>query len=187
VEEELQNAEVAAFTRPLPYNDWSLSFLADYIVNTHHSYVSKSLPELRTYATKVAKVHGAHHPELIPVRQLVEDINEELTGHMVKEENILFPFIKQLEAAKSNGKKVEPSGFGTVENPINMMEHEHEAVGKNLEKIRVLTNNYALPEDACASYKLLFKMLEEFESDLFIHIHLENNILFPKALKLEKQ
>ena len=187
VEAELQSAEVAAFTRPLPYNDWSLSFLADYIVNTHHSYVSKSLPELRTYATKVAKVHGAHHPELIPVRQLVEDINEELTGHMVKEENILFPFIKQLEAAKSNGKKVEPSGFGTVENPINMMEHEHEAVGKNLEKIRVLTNNYALPEDACASYKLLFKMLEEFESDLFIHIHLENNILFPKALKLEKQ
>jgi regulator of cell morphogenesis and NO signaling len=92
-----------------------------------------------------------------------------------------------LEAAKSNGKKVEPAGFGTVENPINMMEHEHEAVGKNLEKIRVLTNNYALPDDACASYKLLFKMLEEFESDLFIHIHLENNILFPKALKLEKQ
>src|SRR6476661_4220132 len=178
VEEELQNAEVAAFTRPLPYNDWSLSFLSDYIVNTHHSYVRKALPELRTYAAKVAKVHGAHHPELVPVSQLVEDINEELTGHMVKEENILFPFIKQLEAAKSNGKKVEPAGFGTVENPINMMEHEHEAVGKNLEKIRVLTNNYALPDDACASYKLLFKMLEEFESDLFIHIHLENNILF---------
>jgi regulator of cell morphogenesis and NO signaling len=187
VEEELQNAEVAAYTRPLPYNDWSLSFLADYIVNTHHSYVTKSLPELRTYATKVAKVHGAHHPELIPVRQLVEDINEELTGHMVKEENILFPFIKQLEASKINGKNLEPAGFGTVQNPINMMEHEHEEVGKNLEKIRVLTNNYALPEDACASYKLLFKMLEEFESDLFIHIHLENNILFPKALKLEKQ
>ena len=187
VEEELQNAEVAAFTRPLPYNDWSLSFLADYIVNTHHSYVTKALPELRTYATKVAKVHGAHHPELIPVRQLVEDINEELTGHMVKEENILFPFIKQLEVAKSNGNSVDAAGFGTVQNPINMMEHEHEAVGKNLEKIRVLTHNYALPEDACASYKLLFKMLEEFESDLFIHIHLENNILFPKALKLEKQ
>jgi regulator of cell morphogenesis and NO signaling len=187
VEEELQNAEVAAFTRPLPYNEWSLSFLADYIVNTHHSYVTKTLPELKAYATKVAKVHGSHHPELVPVRQLVEDIDQELTEHMVKEESILFPFIKQLEASKSNGKKLEPAGFGTVQNPINMMEHEHEAVGKNLEKIRVLTNDYAIPEDACASYKLLFKMLEEFESDLFTHIHLENNILFPKALKLEKQ
>ncbi|HJW18085.1 MAG TPA: iron-sulfur cluster repair di-iron protein [Flavisolibacter sp.] len=187
VEEELQNAEVAAFTRPLPYNDWSLGFLADYIVNTHHSYVTKSLPELKAYAAKVAKVHGGHHPELVPVRQLVEDIDQELTEHMVKEENILFPFIKQLEASKNNGKNLEAAGFGTVQNPINMMEHEHEAVGKNLEKIRVLTNNYSIPEDACASYKLLFKMLEEFESDLFTHIHLENNILFPKALKLEKQ
>ncbi len=187
VEEELQKAEVAAVTRPLPYNDWSLGFLADYIVNTHHSYVTKTLPDLRAYATKVAKVHGGRHPELVAVRELVEDINAELTSHIVKEEQILFPFIKQLVEAKSNGKNLEPAGFGTVQNPINMMEHEHEEVGKNLEKIRVLTNNYAIPEDACASYKLLFKMLEEFESDLFIHIHLENNILFPKALKLEKQ
>jgi regulator of cell morphogenesis and NO signaling len=187
VEEELLHTEIAAVTRPLPYNDWSLDFLADYIVNTHHSYVTKSLPELRTYATKVAKVHGSHHPELIPVSHLVEDINQELTEHMVKEENVLFPFIKQLVAAKKNGVPMQQAGFGTVQNPINMMEHEHEEVGRNLEKIRTLTNNYALPEDACASYKLFFKMLEEFESDLFIHIHLENNILFPKALKLEKQ
>jgi regulator of cell morphogenesis and NO signaling len=187
VEEELRNAEVAAVTRPLPYNDWSLGFLADYIVNTHHSYVTKTLPELRAYATKVAKVHGRGHAELVAVRELVEEINAELTSHMVKEEQILFPFIKQLVEAKTNGKNMEPAGFGTVQNPINMMEHEHEEVGRNLEKIRVLTNNYAIPEDACASYRLLFKMLEEFESDLFIHIHLENNILFPKALKLEKQ
>jgi regulator of cell morphogenesis and NO signaling len=187
VEEELLHTEIAAVTRPLPYNDWSLDFLADYIVNTHHSYVTKSLPELRTYATKVAKVHGSHHPELISVSHLVEDINQELTEHMVKEENVLFPFIKQLVAAKKNGVPMQQAGFGTVQNPINMMEHEHEEVGRNLEKIRTLTNNYALPEDACASYKLFFKMLEEFESDLFIHIHLENNILFPKALKLEKQ
>ncbi len=187
VEEELRNAEVAAVTRPLPYNDWSLGFLADYIVNTHHSYVTKALPELRAYATKVAKVHGRGHAELVAVRELVEEINAELTSHMVKEEQILFPFIKQLVEAKTNGKNMEPAGFGTVQNPINMMEHEHEEVGRNLEKIRVLTNNYAIPEDACASYRLLFKMLEEFESDLFIHIHLENNILFPKALKLEKQ
>jgi regulator of cell morphogenesis and NO signaling len=187
VEEELLHTEIAAVTRPLPYNDWGLDFLADYIVNTHHSYVTKSLPELRTYATKVAKVHGSHHPELIPVSHLVEDINQELTEHMVKEENVLFPFIKQLVAAKKNGVPMQQAGFGTVQNPINNMEHEHEEVGRNLEKIRTLTNNYALPEDACASYKLFFKMLEEFESDLFIHIHLENNILFPKALKLEKQ
>lgn len=186
VEEELQKADKDPVIRPLPYNEWSLDFLSDYIVNTHHSYVKKTLPELRAYGAKVARVHGSHHPELIPVSNLIEEINEELTDHMLKEETVLFPFIKQLVASKTTNVPLL-AGFGTVQNPINMMEHEHEAVGKNLEKIRQLSNNYAIPQDACASYNLLYKMLEEFESDLFTHIHLENNILFPKSLKLEKE
>ena len=106
---------------------------------------------------------------------------------MLKEEKVLFPFIKDLVAADNNEKPVQTSHFGTVQNPINMMEMEHEMVGKNMEEIRVITNNYTLPEDACASYSLLFKMLDEFENDLHIHIHLENNILFPKALDIEKK
>lgn len=189
IEQELQQADklTATASRPLPYNEWSLALLADYIVNTHHSYVRQLLPEITTYAHKVAKVHGNQHPELIHINKLVQSINAELMGHLPKEEEILFPFIKQLEQAKASGQPLEKPHFGSVENPVRMMEAEHESAGQDLEQIRELSNNYALPEDACGSYKLLFKMLEEFESDLHIHIHLENNILFPKALQLEKE
>jgi regulator of cell morphogenesis and NO signaling len=185
VEQELQHTDKAPYPRPLPYSDWSLDFLADYIINTHHSYVKKVLPELRSYATKVARVHGNHHPELPAVLQLVEEVNAELTAHMIKEERVLFPYIREL--VKNNGQPSQGPSFGTVQNPISVMEMEHEMVGKNMEEIRMLTDNYSLPEDACASYSLLFQLLIEFENDLHIHIHLENNILFPKALTLEKQ
>ncbi len=105
---------------------------------------------------------------------------------MVKEETVLFPYIKQLVDSKKTGNHVQHGHFHTVKTPIDMMEHEHESVGKSLEKIRVITNNYSLPEDSCASYAYLFKTLDEFENDLHIHVHLENNILFPKALELER-
>ena len=188
VEQELQTADKNISTaRPLPYNDWSLDFLADYIVNTHHSYVKKIIPDLRVYASKVASVHGNRHPELLAISQLTDEVCNELSSHLIKEETILFPYIKQLVASKNNGTPVQNKNFNTIKNPINMMEHEHEVVGKNLDKMRQLSNNYSLPEDACASYSYLFKTLDEFENDLHIHIHLENNILFPKALALEKK
>lgn len=187
IEQELQQADKNPITRPLPYGDWSLDFLADYIVNTHHSYVKKSLPEIREYAAKVAQVHGSRHPELPAVQQLVEEVARELTSHMLKEEKVLFPYIEDLVAANNNEKPLQAAHFGTVQNPINMMEMEHEMVGRNLEEIRMLTDNYTLPDDACASYSLLFRILDEFENDLHTHIHLENNILFPKALEVEKK
>ncbi len=187
IEQELAQTNISANLRPLPYNDWSIDFLADYIQNMHHGYVRKTLPEIRSYAAKVAAVHQQEHPELIQIAELVEEIHEELSAHMVKEEKVLFPYVKELVKAKANTQPLYAAQFGTVQNPINMMEMEHEMVGKNLEQIRLLSKNYALPADACASYKLLFSLLNEFESDLFIHIHLENNILFPKALQLEKQ
>ncbi|QEC69204.1 iron-sulfur cluster repair di-iron protein [Panacibacter ginsenosidivorans] len=187
IEQELQHADKYFSTRPLPYNDWSLDFLADYIVNTHHSYVKKSLPEIQGYAAKVAQVHGDKHPELLAIHQLVEEIKAELSAHMIKEENILFPYIKELVTSKNNAQTMHVAHFGTIQNPIAMMEMEHELVGKNLEEIRTLSNNYALPQDACASYSLLYRMLDEFEDDLHTHVHLENNILFPKALEFEKQ
>lgn len=186
VEQELQQADKNPTSPSLRYNEWDEAFLADFIVNTHHAYVKKTLPELKGYATKVARVHGARHPELLPVLQLVEEIDVEMTGHMMKEEQILFPFIKKLAAARMDSGAVSKPGFGTVQNPISVMEQEHELVGKNLEEIRLLTNQYTLPEDACASYSLLYRLLEEFEDDLHTHVHLENNILFPKALALEK-
>ena len=186
IEKELQQADKNPSARPLPYNDWNLDFLADYIVNTHHSYVRKTLPDIKAYALKVAQVHGAEHPELIPIQQLVEEVNKELSEHLVKEEKILFPFIKELVMAKDRSQSPRAVQFGSVQNPIDMMEAEHETAGKCMEDIRALSNNYALPDDACASYSLLFKMLNDFEEDLHIHVHLENNILFPKSISLEK-
>jgi regulator of cell morphogenesis and NO signaling len=187
VEKELQTADKNIIaSRPLPYNDWGLDFLADYIVNTHHSYVKKTIPDLMSYGAKVASVHGNMHPELHKINQLTDEVCDELATHMVKEETILFPYIKGLVAAKNNGSQFQVEAFKSVQSPINMMEHEHEIVGRKLEQIRELSHNYALPEDACASYAYLYKTLEEFENDLHIHVHLENNILFPKSIDLER-
>jgi regulator of cell morphogenesis and NO signaling len=188
VEQELQNPEaLSSNTRSLPYNDFTLDFLADYIVNMHHSYVKKSIPDLRNYAAKVAKVHGDHHPELAEINKLTQEVCDEMTEHMGKEENILFKYIKDLVASKNSGIPMVGGKSNLIGNEIKTMEEEHEVVGKNLEKIRELSNNYTLPEDSCASYAFLFKSLQNFEDDLHIHIHLENNILFPKAAKLEKE
>jgi len=185
VEADLQKADQSLSSRPLPYDEWSLDFLANFIVNTHHKYVLKTLPDLRTAAARVMKVHGSEHPELIEVHQLVEMISSELLSHMVKEERILFPYIGELAAASETNGRPFSSQFGTVQNPINMMEMEHEMVGEALAKIRILTNGYTLPVGACGTYSFLFRLLEEFEEDLHLHVHLENNILFPKALALE--
>lgn len=183
IEQELQQADKIISTRPLPYQEWSLDFLADYIVNTHHTYVRKTIPELSELSAKVARVHGDQHPELHVIAGLVKDIVEELSSHLVKEEEIVFPYIKQV--AKRNAQpSVEDAGG--LQAPIDLMEMEHEAVGEKLEEIRALSNNYTVPSDGCASYNLLFKMLTDFEDDMFTHIHLENNILFPKAIQLEK-
>jgi regulator of cell morphogenesis and NO signaling len=187
VEQALQAADKLSSLRPLPYDDWSLDFLADYIVNTHHSYVRKTLPEIMAYAGKVMKVHGGQHPELVTIHYLVQQIDAELTDHLKKEELVLFPVIRQLVVAKSNTSPSEGTCIPPVQNTISLMEAEHEIAGKNLAAIRELSENYSLPEDACASYSLLYRMLQEFEEDLHLHIHLENNILFPKALETEKQ
>ncbi len=184
---ELQQSNKFTTSRPIPYGDWSLDFLSDYIVNTHHSYVAKYLPEIVRYTKKVVKVHSSHHPELIRIGQLVAEVNAELMAHMIKEERVLFPYIKALVASKDHIQPLQAAHFGTIQHPINMMEMEHEMVGKNLAEIRELSNNYILPENACASYSLLYQLLAEFEEDLHLHIHLENNILFPKAIELESQ
>lgn len=187
IEQELQQADKISSSRPLPYNEWSLDFLADYIVNTHHSYVKRNLPDIKAYAEKVMRVHGNRHTELLSIYKLVEEVYAELMTHMVKEERVLFPYIKELVSAANNAQPLHATHFGTVQNPIGMMEMEHEAVGGNLAQIRELSDNYSLPDDACASYSLLYRMLNEFEEDLHLHVHLENNILFPKAVELEKK
>jgi len=187
VEKELTNLDSVIVNSSQKFDEWDLGFLVDYILNTHHEYVKKSIPLLLEYTSKVAKVHGSSHPEVIAIAQKFNEAADELSGHMCKEEQILFPYIKRLVLAKANKQKKPYTAFGTVRNPINMMEHEHDAVGDIFRAIRELSNDYTPPEDSCATYKVSFLKLKEFEDDLHQHIHLENNILFPKSIELENQ
>lgn len=181
-----ESSALAQPSKALPYDEWSLGFLADFIVNTHHKYVLKTLPDLVTYAQRVAMAHGENHPEMDEVKQLVLASESELHSHMQKEEQILFPYIRSMEASVQNGEGRPQGSTAWVQQPIRVMEMEHETVGNNFASIRELTSGYALPQDACTTYQLFFKLLEEFEDDLHLHIHLENNILFPKAITMEK-
>lgn len=169
------------------FYNWNIDFLADYIVNTHHKYVLQSIPILVQYTQKVAKVHGDNHPEVIKIADHFMSIIDELNRHMMKEENVLFPYIKKLADAKSKNLRIDPAGFGEIKNPIHVMELEHEVVGNLMKEIKELSNNYTVPPDACTTYRISFTKLKEFEEDLHQHIHLENNILFPKAFELESE
>lgn len=169
------------------YNNWQLDFLIDHIQNIHHSYVEESIPIMLEYSNKVAKVHGHHYSEVVRINKLVKEVAQELTGHMKKEELILFPYVKQLVLSKNENRKPMTPHFGSVNNPIAMMENEHETAGDIFKEIAVLTNNYTPPKEACNTFKALYVKLEEFEQDLHQHIHLENNILFPKSVELEKK
>ena len=187
VEQELNALTETPVARAQNFAAWDLSFLADYIENTHHTYVREALPALTEYTTKIARVHGEKHPELIEIARHFAAIAGELNAHMPKEERILFPYIRRINEANKASLTVVTPGFGSIQNPINMMEMEHEAAGNSLEAIRELSDNYTVPADGCTTYRLAFAKLQEFESDLFQHIHLENNILFPKAIALEQQ
>lgn len=169
------------------YDSWKLDFLVDHIENIHHKYVEENTSIVLQYAAKVAKVHGHHYVEVVRINDLFIEVANELTTHMKKEELILFPFIKQLIKAEEKGEKVNLPHFGTVNNPIAMMEDEHENAGDIFKEIKKLSNNFTPPEGACNTFKALYSKLEEFEQDLHQHIHLENNILFPKAVLLEKK
>lgn len=171
----------------IDFNAWPLDLLADYIEKTHHRYVEEKTPTLLQFLDKLCKVHGASHPELFEINELFKGCAGELAQHMKKEELILFPFVKKMVAATVSNELIAQPHFGTVRNPIAMMMAEHEAEGDRFAKIVELTNNYTPPADACNTYKVTFAMLQEFEQDLHKHIHLENNILFPKAEALEKE
>lgn len=169
------------------YDQWSLDFLVDYIVNNHHKFTRNKLPEIGRYAKKVAKVHGGRHEELNKIYYEFTMLHTEIFNHLDKEERILFPYIKQLVEAEKQAVKPDDPAFGMAANPITMMEEEHDEAGTSMAKIRRLSNDFTPPEDACTTYRLLYQNLEGFEKDLHKHVHLENNILFPKALELEKR
>lgn len=167
-------------------NSLGLDELTNYIVKRHHAYVRESIPILQNNLEKISKVHGEHHPELFQIKELFNGSAGALTMHMQKEEIMLFPYIQQLESAKKENTSLPPSPFGSVSNPIEMMLAEHQNEGERFDEISRLSNNYTLPEGGCTSYEVTLKQLSDFENDLHRHIHLENNILFPKAIELEK-
>lgn len=187
LEQEIHAQQLAVADKQYNFNDWKLSFLADYIVHVHHKYVNDNLALIAGFAEKVAGVHGQHNNETIEISSLWKEISDELTVHMKKEELVLFPYIKNLERYDNGELNEFPHAhFGTVNNPIRMMEGEHEAVGDLMHEIKKLSNNFTPPDYACNTYKVLYAKLQEFQDDLIQHIHLENNILFPKAINFEK-
>ncbi|HRO38681.1 MAG TPA: iron-sulfur cluster repair di-iron protein [Flavobacteriales bacterium] len=186
IEQELREADKVQTSTALPYNDWNIDFLADFIVNTHHGYLRKNLPEIGKYSAKVAQVHGMNHPELNQVNKLVQEVIAEFTAHLPEEEKTMFPYIKQLVAAKNAGQPLPASTMGRFKDSLDTLVKEHVSVGGKLDEINEITDGYTLPGDACASYTLLFRLLHELEDDTHVHIHLENNILFPKAAELER-
>jgi len=169
------------------FRKWELDFTCDYIVNTHHAYVNEAITQIKLYLEKVARVHGGNNPELHEVRDAFETLAGEMTAHMKKEELILFPQIKKMVAAKKQGQRISRPPFGSISNPINAMEAEHEGAGNLIADIRKLTHDFTPPAHACATYRVSFASLQQFEEDLHRHVHLENNILFPAALKLETE
>ncbi|NLX73251.1 MAG: iron-sulfur cluster repair di-iron protein [Bacteroidales bacterium] len=166
-------------------NKLSLKELSDYIVKRHHAYVRNSIPALKKNLEKICKVHGEDHPELFEINSLFTKTAGELTMHMQKEELMLFPYINRLELAKASSASIPKSPFGSVSNTFEMMMEEHQDEVNSFIEISELSKNYQTPEDACLSYEVTLKQLKDFEDDLHQHIHLENNILFKKALELE--
>ena len=170
----------------IDFNSWSLKLLADYIEETYHTYIREKIPALLEFLGKIAEVHGKNHPELLEIFDIFSQSSMDLVMHLQKEEKILFPIIRELSDARKSGKPFEESHCGSIRNPIAVMKEEHVIEGGRYDKISKLSGGYAVPADGCNTYRAAYEMLDEFEQKLHEHIHLENNILFPKAIELEK-
>lgn len=180
--------EMTSNERPAEdFEKMDLDFLIGHILDNHHSYIKRIMPLLSTFADKVLNAHGRNHPELARVNELYHLVETELTGHMFKEENVLFPYIGEMAVAKREGGSIAPPHFGSVKNPIAMMESEHDSAGNAFHEMRDITGGFRIPDDACNTFRSLYEELNNFEMDLHKHIHLENNILHPKAIALEEE
>lgn len=184
VTSELTNLLSESVSSGESYSDWSISFLIDYIVNTHHSYVRRKTEELAFYTSRVAEVHGQSHPENIQIHNLFEAISKEMQSHMASEEVVVFPLLKKIERFAANGEIIPEEIKVAFHKQIEDMENEHEAAGDLMKQISVLSNGFTTPVDACTKYRILYQNLDAFEKDLHKHVHLENNVLFKKAAAL---
>jgi regulator of cell morphogenesis and NO signaling len=182
--EEAGQAE-AQGNASLDFQQATLSELIGHILDKHHVYTKSEMARLEPLVDKVIGAHGENHPELREIGEAFQTLCSDLKPHMFKEEQILFPYILEMEIASLQNRPAPLAPFGTVKNPVRMMMMEHETVGDILRELRGLSSNYTVPADGCISYQTLYQALEAFEQDLHLHIHLENNILFPRAIELE--
>lgn len=188
LEKELTEVQMQPVDMEHDFKSWSPTFLVEYILQVHHKYVDRYLPIITSLSEKVARVHGKHYPETVEVYELWNQIAGELSMHMKKEELILFPYIRSLDKYDRREINQFPrSHFDTVKSPVRMMEQEHDEAGRILHRIQEITNNFTPPADACNTYRVLYAQLNDFQSDLHRHVHLENNILFPAVIELEKK
>lgn len=188
VEEELRVAMEAAQGQERDWNAVPLGEMIDHIVERHHNFLRREMPGIEARLEKVYRVYNQRYGETFPgLPEVYAAMQDELLSHLMKEEQILFPAIKSYEEASLAGAPLPPSPFGTVANPIRMMEMEHEETGRALAKIREITNNYEVPGYACVTYRALMSGFQELEQDIHLHIHLENNILFPRVIDLERK
>lgn len=181
ITQELAAAQRAPADRSQNYTEWSLPFLADYIVNTHHAYLKVNDEQIVAYAKKIAGVHGENHPELLKITAIFDKIAADMTVHLKEEEEVFFPALKRVHDAKTGGKRPDPIDQETIRGSLLKLRHEHEEIGDAIHEIHQLTRNYAIPGDVCNTFTVTYQKLKEFEDDLHKHVHLENNILFPKA------
>jgi regulator of cell morphogenesis and NO signaling len=170
---------------PVDFKQWPLDLLTDYIYKRHHQYLEQTTPAIKNLLNKICSVHGPTHPELDEIRSIFEQTSGALAVHMKKEELMLFPFIKKMVAAQAQGSAIASSLFSTVMSPIEEMRDDHSDEGEQLRRMRQLSNNFVPPPDACTTFTTTYQLLQEYESDIHMHIHLENNILFPAAIRLE--
>ncbi len=178
IQRELVSLDETPIPSHLSFKEWDPGLLIEYIINTHHKYIVKTLPDIVFFTQKIASVHGKNHSELLDIAELIQTVNFELMSHLREEEQILFPAIR-------NGlRESAPQARRAIRREITRLQAEHETAGESLDTIRSLSGDYLVPADGCNTYKTAYRMLEQFEDDLHIHVHLENNILFPKALLL---
>jgi regulator of cell morphogenesis and NO signaling len=183
----LQQARLDAEDRPL--REWTsrtLRELTTHIIENHHGYIRREMPRITALFEKVNLKHGEAHPELFDIEKLFTTIRQELLTHILKEEQILFPYIERMEQAAFRNELLPPAFFGSVANPIAHMLSEHDDAGALMAEIRKLTDGYKAPAGVCPTFLGLYRSLEEFERDLHLHVHLENNILFPRAIEMER-
>ena len=169
------------------FSSWPLDLLIDYVLKIHHRGIRRNGPEILVLMNKVLAAHGEAHPELLELHGLFVESLKDLESHLQKEENVLFPYLLELFAASEEGRTLEQMHCGTVKNPIRVMRMEHEGEGDRYHRISELTNGFCVPADGCGSYRLLMERLKKFVNDLYEHIHLENNVIFPQAVALEEK